>query len=89
VIQDEVCYNLQNWYAALKNEQFDTIDNTYESMLYLSGTEAQYNTKDGPITGTIKGVNRNGQLIIFTDTGDTRIFSFKEIEFINPPQTSH
>ncbi len=83
VILDEICNKLNSRYVSLKDGDYSGIDSSYESRLYHRNDELGFITNEGPLKGKIKGVNKLGQLIIELPEGESREFSFKEIEFLN------
>jgi BirA family biotin operon repressor/biotin-[acetyl-CoA-carboxylase] ligase len=80
-LQKVICLNMQKLYSELIKGKLKKIDKLYEDKLYKKGLRSEFITKEGSINGTIKGVNKPGQLIISSDDGRELIFSFKEIEF--------
>ena len=84
-ILERVCRNLQIRYTDLQNGKLNKIDRSYENLLYLKDLDSQFITKNGIIRGVLRGVNKSGQLIIRSEEGDEKVYSYKEIEFILNP----
>jgi BirA family biotin operon repressor/biotin-[acetyl-CoA-carboxylase] ligase len=59
------------------------VEEEYHSYLFRMGEASSFRSVIDDVTfvGTIKGVNEQGQLLLFTETG-LRSFGLKEVEFV-------
>lgn len=70
------------WYSQLKQGNLKLIDSTYHQRLYRLNTKAPFRENGTEFTGTIKGVNESGKLVIENKTGEMLEFDLKEVEFV-------
>lgn len=82
----EVCFStllecLQERYAQLKQQAFDSIISSYHTILYKRNEIAQFKANDIVFTGIIKRVEIDGKLVIEDEQKNELFFNFKEIEF--------
>lgn len=79
--QFEEC--LARRYRQLKNGERDRVQSDYHSALYRRDELHTYALPDGArFRGTIRGVKPTGDLIVEHESGETKSYLFKEIEFI-------
>ncbi len=74
--------HISYWYEQLKQGNFELIDSTYHHRLYRLNTKAPFRENGTEFTGTIKGVNESGKLLIENKTGEMLEFDLKEVEFV-------
>ena len=79
--EDRLCASLDKWYHELSARRFSEIDDKYLQYLYRLGEPHSFISGGIEFSGSIQGVNASGQLIIVSQEGDKREFSFKEVEF--------
>jgi len=73
---------LQQRYIAFRvNHSYNEIRNEYTQLLYQKGQCAKYKIEEEQVEGEIKGVNREGRLLVEIG-GEVRSFNLKEIQFI-------
>lgn len=68
-------------YEMLKEQDFTTIDENYTDILYRKGISAVFYAEGERFTGIINGVEETGELLITDNSGKTRKFLHKEVEF--------
>jgi BirA family biotin operon repressor/biotin-[acetyl-CoA-carboxylase] ligase len=68
-----------NWLYA---EDFVAIKSHYLNSLWLLNTRAVFTDQKGTFEGRIVDVAESGELVILTSTGETRMYGFKELEFL-------
>ena len=67
----------------LKNQPSATLEKQYLTNLYLYQMPSVFKTKDNKkFTGTIKGVDTYGRLLIKKETGEVDAFGLKEVVFL-------
>ncbi len=79
---DKLCTYLNKWYDALRNDNYDLIDNTYMKMLmnYNVFSKYHYNGKD--IIAKITALSEYGMLILLLEDGSSITCDMKEIVFL-------
>ncbi|MCO5289667.1 MAG: biotin--[acetyl-CoA-carboxylase] ligase [Bacteroidetes bacterium] len=74
---------LTHRYAQLRKGDFEILDHEYHSKLYRLNMKTQFKSNNQIFSGTIKGVNEQGLLMI--DNGSEILnFEIKEVSFLNP-----
>ncbi len=58
----------------------------YDAALLFSGTSALFREGEQEFRGTIAGVDYLGRLLILTETGESRSYLHREVEYVIPPQ---
>ena len=79
----ELLYEIDSYYTLLKTGLTNEIDSSYVNSLYMLGTTGMFRDKDRQFCGTIKGINNIGQLIVEDVEGVSRVYQFKEVEFLH------
>lgn len=74
--------NLLDEYECLFNGAFEGVDERYFGQLYRREGFHKYQDATGEFKARIAGVAPAGHLELLTDTGVTKSFAFKEVEFI-------
>jgi len=78
------------WYQMLAEGWEDQINKSYFTHLYRTDGIYGFRTADGSVfNGTITDVEANGRLHIKTDDGGEKLFWFKEVAFVNDPQSNN
>ncbi len=72
--------NMKFFYEMLQTDSVK-LNRLYHAKMLFKNQKMEFQSGDSQFLGEILGVNNFGQLMISTDSG-TRIFSFKEVEFI-------
>lgn len=80
-ILETVLIRLEAYYNLLMKKKFSTLREEYDSVLYWKDEERQFKVREELITGTIRGVDEVGRLIVESD-GRVARYNFKEIKFI-------
>jgi BirA family biotin operon repressor/biotin-[acetyl-CoA-carboxylase] ligase len=86
-IFDRLLSSIDEWYARLKEKQYESIDKEYLRYLYQYMTETTFTeVPEDAKTGStfcarITGVLESGEIVLQTLQGETRTYSFKEIEY--------
>lgn len=81
-LQNNILNRLSVLYDYIKKRKYNTIDKSYLERLYQINKESEFRAGDKYFRGTIKGINKQGQLLIRPVNGPIRSFSFKEVEFL-------
>lgn len=70
-------------YEELRSGNYDKLDREYlENLLYF-GEERGYYYKERPLSATIKGINKEGMLLLNTSDNKQIICNLKELRFIH------
>ena len=83
-IEDILCNVLKDfemYYNNLSDEHY-TIANEYSSLLLGHCKENRFTDADGAFTAIIEGVDSYGRIILRTDDGSIRKYTFKEVEMV-------
>jgi BirA family biotin operon repressor/biotin-[acetyl-CoA-carboxylase] ligase len=70
------------WYEALRQGDTSRIDDEYRTRLYRLNEWRWFETGDRQFRAKITAVQRNGQLLLQDETGNTNAFAFKEVHFL-------
>lgn len=82
VVLEKLCIHIEKWYLKLKQLKFDDIDEQYLSKLYgINQTLTFKNQGNLPFEGFLKGVNKEGKLMVEMNDFTLRFFDIKEIQF--------
>ncbi len=73
--------SIEKWFIKLYNLDFDLIKNRYEEHLLFRNQSRKFSSGREVFTGTIKGINETGQLLIADRVNNIRTFNFKEVEY--------
>jgi BirA family biotin operon repressor/biotin-[acetyl-CoA-carboxylase] ligase len=82
VLLTEILSGINQNYELLKQGQFDQINQAFTRVMYRLNEKSRFNSEKGEFIGQIIGVNQIGQLMIKTDSNQTLVFHFKEVEFL-------
>jgi BirA family transcriptional regulator, biotin operon repressor / biotin---[acetyl-CoA-carboxylase] ligase len=74
--------SIDGYYGMLRSGNFAEIDSAYEKKMYRRGSQAAYSDSKGKFTAILLGVHTDGRLMLKTDEGETRLYHFKEVEFV-------
>ena len=77
----DILNEIEKIYQPLTTETTTWLNNNYTNNLYRIDQSHFFTDKDGRFKGDILGVNNYGQLKIKKPSGQTCIYSYKEIEF--------
>jgi BirA family transcriptional regulator, biotin operon repressor / biotin---[acetyl-CoA-carboxylase] ligase len=86
IILSEILSGINWYYALLREEKEEIIDQEFESVLYRLNEKYFYKAKEDVFEGEIIGVNEIGQLLIRKIDGKVLEFHFKEVEFLQVSQ---
>jgi len=86
IILSEILSGINWYYALLREEKEEIIDQEFESVLYRLNEKYFYKAKEDVFEGEIIGVNEIGQLQIRKIDGKVLEFHFKEVEFLQVSQ---
>lgn len=82
-VLDRLYGNLMRRYAVLETGGDERLRSDYHRLLYRLDEPHTFRTPDGePFTGTIRGVEPDGGLVVETEDGMRRSYLFKQIEFV-------
>lgn len=73
--------SLEYWFNKLYDQDFNTLKTQYEKHLLYKDQPKEFYEGDDLFSGTIKGVNENGQLIIAVKSGRIKAYNFKEVKY--------
>lgn len=73
---------IEFWYDALKQRNYQLIDEFYHGRLYRLNEFSKYKIKNETDLGTIRGVDENGKLLFERENGDMLKLDNKEIVFV-------
>jgi len=76
-----LCSFLEARYLQLKRDGRDIISDDYSAALFSQGVKQLFESKGETFVGKIVDVDRNGKLIVTTETGDARVFDLKDIKY--------
>jgi len=76
--------NLPLAFDALSEAETQTIHHVYDAILFGLHEQRWFQSSGEPFTGTLKGVDEQGQLILETTRGE-ELFEIKSIQFLNHP----
>jgi len=83
-ILDDLLSRINYRYEELKSDfDFQDLKTEYMENLYRAGEWSNFSDKGGSFTGKIIDIDEYGQLEIITKSGIVRVYSFKEVEFVN------
>jgi len=77
----ELILHLNNRYKQLKKGNYALLNNDYLKNLYLLNKMHTYRDDESSFEGKIIGISKEGRLIIQSQDGKNREFSFKEVVF--------
>jgi len=80
-VMNDVLLHIEKRYLQLKALHFDVLKKDYLANLYLFNKPSKFKVDDKIVTGTIQGVDENGQLLIKIEN-KVKAFGFKEVAFI-------
>lgn len=73
--------SIEYWFQKLYLQEFSLLKSSYEERLLYLNERKKYLAGDDFFSGTIKGINESGQLLIEDEQHNLRSFSFKEVIF--------
>lgn len=73
--------SIEKWFIKLYDRNFDMIKNRYEEHLMFRNQSRKFSAGREVFSGTIKGINETGQLLIDDGINNIRTFNFKEVEY--------
>lgn len=82
VILKLLCKHLENYYLKLKNNKFDIITQSYLEHLYGINSWLNFEIKNELKTFLVKGINKNGLLILQDKIGNETDYDLKEIKWL-------
>ncbi len=82
VLREAYCQALEHRYLQLKKGRWPAIGEEYHQHLYRRGERALFERPDGEqFSGTVKGVNASGQLLVLHDDGE-EAFHLKQVKMV-------
>ena len=81
-ILKQLCKHLENYYLKLKNNKFDIITQSYLEHLYGINSWLNFEIKNELKTFLVKGINKNGLLILQDKIGNETDYDLKEIKWL-------
>jgi BirA family biotin operon repressor/biotin-[acetyl-CoA-carboxylase] ligase len=78
----QICSAFEKRYNLLKTNRIDILNAEYFSLLYRREGLHRYFAQGSEFFARIVGVRDSGELLLETDTGKTKEFAFKEINFM-------
>lgn len=76
-----ICQNIESRYLQLKSGKFELLEKDYLQNLYRLEEQHQFEINNQKISGTIKGTNATGKLLLQTDEG-LKELDLKEVTFL-------
>ena len=73
--------SLEYWFIKLYDLDFNMIKKQYEHKLLFRDQLKEFYQGDGIFSGTIKGINDYGQLLIADESDTIRAYNFKEVKY--------
>ncbi len=75
--------HLQEAFREMPEVSYEVYREAYEAHLYLMEEPARYSGPDGtPFTGTIRGVDDQGRLLVARENGEVGVYGFKELRYL-------
>ena len=71
-----------NRYMQLLRDEKEQIRKDYFNVLYRGKGYFTYKDKSGEFSAYIKKIHDTGELVLETDTGEERVYAFKEVAFV-------
>ena len=81
-IDVSLCEKLAKYYHVLRNGNYNELNQQYINSLYRFNEKKRYKDASGEFYANIVAVNEEGQLCLKDEENKTRIYSFKEVEFL-------
>lgn len=81
-IENQLCHCLQNRLSRLFIESENVILSEYNANLYLIHQKAIFEDQEGKFNAQVMGATQLGQLLLKDEKGNNRLFSHKEVSFI-------
>jgi len=81
ILLESILMELETNYLMLKQGEYQSLITSYHSNLFWINEEKYFRTIDGKVKGSIKGVDKTGNLIVDIN-GIYKSFQIKEIEFL-------
>jgi len=82
LLLDDFRTALESWYQKLKSGEIEKIEHAYLDRLYLLGRPSYYSDANGKFEACIRGVLPGGELELELESGETRRYGFKEVEYL-------
>ena len=79
---NSILKHIDKWYVTLKNQQFNTVNNTYFYNLYRKIGIHSYKANTKQFLAQIINVENDGELVLKTNEDEIKKFYFKEVEFV-------
>ncbi len=79
---ESLCEKIDHWYFLLKQGKKAEIKNRYTEQLYRFNEKATFRHNNKVLTGTLRGVDGVGRMMLELEDGNTNHFNLKEVEFI-------
>ena len=78
----QLASDLDQRYKQLTSENFEMLKKEYTAHLYRFNEWNKYKDESGDFIGKIVSVTENGRLKIEKESGESTLYSFKELDFI-------
>lgn len=82
-VLNEIANALERRYLQCKRKDYTALKSEYQQHLYRLNKKSLLEADGRNFTGTITGVNENGQLQVQLEDGNVRAFELKQIRFLN------
>ena len=77
-----LCSECDKWYNHLRNGDQELIDKSYTRQMYKLDEQQLFGSSGTIFSGTIRGVDEQGKLLIEKADGNILSFAFREVDFI-------
>ena len=82
-LRNELLHAIEYYYQCISGpDTRKDVHNTYMERLYRRGQISEYKDENGVFSGKITDISAFGQLMIEDLAGKTRVYNFKEVEFL-------
>ncbi len=81
ILLDEILLRLKKQLALLEENKVATLDTEYQQLLFRKDKSATYEIKDQRVEGIIRGVNKEGRLLLEQGSQSIESYGFKEIAY--------
>jgi BirA family biotin operon repressor/biotin-[acetyl-CoA-carboxylase] ligase len=83
IVLEKLCAHIEKWYLKLKLSKFEDIDEAYSHRLFGKNQIIDFKKQDGLLfKGYIKGVTKEGKLVVEMIDSSVYYFDIKELQFV-------
>ncbi|HUS87586.1 MAG TPA: biotin--[acetyl-CoA-carboxylase] ligase [Bacteroidales bacterium] len=76
-----LCSECDKWYNRLRDDELELIEKSYIRYMYKFGEQHLFESSGNVFSGTIRGVDEQGKLLIENAEGKILSFAFREVDF--------